>query len=292
LESKLVFITPESIAFKHYSEAQEQTRNLKLFNTEVAVSIGQHIEEALATTLPNQLAQALAPLTQTLHELASKLTSTNQRAIGDFANEFAHRLEANTGEHLQSLATTLGNLSVSLQDLESRLNNSGSGLAQNVKESSETMGNFIGSMETAARSIRDAAMPLTENSRLVGEASQRLVDATHNIEQIVGNTQNAVQEICDVLRTTLETTAGQWKDYEERFQEVDESLASVLDQITSTVQRTTESLGDFVKKIDEKFSGAIDKLGGGIEELNEFAQSIEQVTHRFDGQDRHQVSPK
>jgi hypothetical protein len=40
LEAKLVFVTPESIAFDHYREAQEQTRNLRLFNTTPRILIG------------------------------------------------------------------------------------------------------------------------------------------------------------------------------------------------------------------------------------------------------------
>jgi hypothetical protein len=68
LESKVLFVTPESIAFDHYREAQEQTRNLKLFNTEVAISVGRRIEEALAATLPKMLEQAMAPIGQTITE--------------------------------------------------------------------------------------------------------------------------------------------------------------------------------------------------------------------------------
>jgi methyl-accepting chemotaxis protein len=104
-------------------------------------------------------------------------------------------------------------------------------------------------------------------------------------EQIVLGAQNEVREIGSLLRTTLEATAKQWEDYERRFQDVDQSLSSVLDQITRTVQANVESLAEFVQKIDEKFSSAIDKLGGGIDELSEFAQSIEQATHQLNGAD-------
>ena len=77
LESKLTFVMPESIALKHLYEAKEQTRNLKLFNTEVAISIGRHVEEALATTLAKQLMQVMTPIATTLSEVANKLTSMN-----------------------------------------------------------------------------------------------------------------------------------------------------------------------------------------------------------------------
>jgi methyl-accepting chemotaxis protein len=281
LESKLVFVTPESIAFDHYREAQEQTRNLKLFNTEVAVSIGRHVEEALAATLPNQLAQAMAPITESLNAVANKLTSMNEGAIGELAGKFATKLEGTTGEHLQALATTLGSLSTSLEQLNRHLAESGSGLVRNVSDSSQEIRSVVDAMANTARSIQEAGAPIAESSRLLTDASQRIADATRNTEQIIVGAQNEIREIGTLLRTTLETTAKQWEDYEKRFKDVDESLSAVLDQITRTVQSNVESMGEFVKKIDEKFSGAIDKLGGGIDELNEFAQSIEQTTSKL-----------
>src|SRR5882757_9639688 len=88
LESKLVFVTPESIAFDHYREAQEQTRNLRLFNTEVAISVGKRVEEALVATLPNQLTQAMAPMIKNLEDVARKLTEMNEGAIGKLTENF------------------------------------------------------------------------------------------------------------------------------------------------------------------------------------------------------------
>src|SRR5262249_13715447 len=86
LERNLVHLTPESIAFNHYREAQEQTRNLKLFNTEVAISIGRRIEEALASTLPTYLSQAMAPISKSLDQAVAKLSTMNESAIGQLAS--------------------------------------------------------------------------------------------------------------------------------------------------------------------------------------------------------------
>jgi hypothetical protein len=92
LEAKLHFITPESIAFKTYRESQEQTKALRLFNTEVAISVGKRIEEALAASLPGFLAQAMAPIEKSLNEVANKLTSMNEGAIGQMAGDFVDKL--------------------------------------------------------------------------------------------------------------------------------------------------------------------------------------------------------
>src|ERR1700736_256372 len=128
LESKLVFITPEAIAFNQYREAQEQTRNLRLFNTEVAISVGKRIEEALAATLPIYLAQAMAPIGKSLDEVANKLTSMNEGAIGEMAGNFVDKLQGATGEQMQGLATTLGELGTSLERIKHGMNESGAAL--------------------------------------------------------------------------------------------------------------------------------------------------------------------
>ena len=428
LERKLVFVTPESIAFDHFRESQEQTRNLRLFNTEVALSIGRRIEEALAATLPNYLAQAIAPIGESLNNVATKLTSMNEGAIGQLAGTFVHELKGATGDQMNDLAETLGRLRSSLEDLTSRMNESGAGLAESVARSSQEMrdavstmtsslseaishmtgrseqaganfatqlstaattfqsasdrtasrieeavnavtgelltrtarigedvaraameagegsrtrivhagdevarqlsgvgdqlsnamnrmregvegavreianiergvANHVGAMsqlskaaqdtETAmlgtARSMREAGAPLADSSRLIAEASRMISNATSSAEQSIAAAQTEIRSIAELMRTTLQATARQWQDYEQRFGNVDEQLRGVLDRIIQQVHENLDVLGTFVQRIDEKLSGAVDRLGGGIEDLNEVAQSIERATHHTNG---------
>ncbi|MET3912679.1 hypothetical protein ABID59_007051 [Bradyrhizobium sp. S3.3.6] len=115
LERKMVFVTSEYLAFEHLKETKEQTAGLKKFSTEIAVSIGRSIDEALSSGLPRHLADALAPIGKSLEDVASKLTSMNEGAIGDLAGKFVDRLDASTGEHMAGLARTLEELRSSLE---------------------------------------------------------------------------------------------------------------------------------------------------------------------------------
>jgi methyl-accepting chemotaxis protein len=423
LEAKLVFVTPESIAFNQYREAQEQTRTLKLFNTEIAISIGKRIEEALAATLPAYLAQAMAPIGKSLDEVANKLTSMNEGAIGEMAGSFANKLQGATGDHFQGLAGTLSELRSSLEDMNRNMKHSGSEMVASVSQSaqemrsivetmtshlndaairmstsSETAGTRFSSeltsassafeaassrlsaqieaavgsisreltskstsigervadaaikageesrakvveagndltrtfseigdrlaeaieriercfggtveemskiedaigrhvqslsqltraaqetedaMSTSAKSMVEAGQPLAEGSRLIAAASQRILDATSNSEKGISGAQTEIKNISELLQSTLRTTSEQWASYERRFKDVDESLGVVLDRIVRSVQENLEALRTFVEKVDEKLSGAVDRLGGGIDELGEFAQSMEHLT--------------
>ena len=140
-----------------------------------------------------------------------------------------------------------------------------------------------GAMTKSAESMRDAGAPLTETSRQMADASRRIADATASAERSISGAQAEIRDIGQLLHATMETTAQQWRDYEQRFKGVDESLGVVLDRIIQSVQENLEALRSFVEKIDEKLSGAVDKLGGGIDELGEFAQSMEQLTAKLNG---------
>jgi methyl-accepting chemotaxis protein len=384
LESKLVFVTPESIAFDHYREAQEQTRNLRLFNTEVAISVGKRIEEALAATLPSYLAQAMAPIGKSLDQVAVKLTSMNEGAIGELAGSFANKLQGVTGESMTGLVTTLSDLRISLEEMNRGISANGLGLTTATREfegvssrmanrieeaveavtrglvsQSESIGRNVaqaaidageqsrtkviaagadvaetlsgigqqlsdavrgmeeslqgtvramsniersiaehvssisllskatleteGAMTSSAKSMREAGAPLVETSRLIAEASKRISDVTGNSEAGISGALIEIRNISQLLQTTLQTTAEQWQRYEQRFKGVDDSLGLVLDRIIRSVQENLDTLATFVTKIDEKLSGAVDKLGGGITELGEFAESMEQITTRLNG---------
>jgi prophage DNA circulation protein len=290
LEQKIVLVTSEWIAFEHLREAKEQTRNLKQFNTEVAISVGKRLEEALSAHLPTYLAQAMAPISKSLEEVATKITAMNEGAIGELAGKFAGKLEGTTGVHIQALADTLSELRTSLADINQRLSESGGGLARHIADSSQDLRAALEAIGIAAGALKEAAGPLTETSRLIADASQRMVTATQAAQEIISGARAEIHEVAEALRASLESTARQWESYEKRFKDVDESLGVVLERIVASVQANLEGLRSFVEKIDEKLAGAIDKLGGGIDDLGEFAQRMEQVTSRLNGGGPH-VTP-
>jgi len=81
----------------------------------------------------------MAPIGRSLDDVANKLTSMNEGAIGEMAGKFVNKLQGATGEQMQGLAHTLGDLRSSIEELNRRMNESGSGLAENVARSTQEM---------------------------------------------------------------------------------------------------------------------------------------------------------
>jgi hypothetical protein len=227
LESKLVFVTPESIAFDHYREAQEQTRNLRLFNTEVAISVGRRIEEALAATLPSYLAQAMAPIGKSLDQVANKLTSMNEGAIGDLAGSFADKLQGVTSESMTGLVTTLSELRTSLEEMNRGISANGLGLttatrefegvssrmASRIEEAVEAVTRgLISQSASIGKDVAQAAIDAGEESRAkvlaagtdvaqtLSGIGQQLSDAVNSMEQSL---QGTVREMSNIERSIV-----------------------------------------------------------------------------------------
>jgi hypothetical protein len=439
LEAKLQFVTPESIAFNTYREAQEQTKALKLFNTEIAISVGKRVEEALVASLPGFLAQAMAPIERALTDVANKLTSMNEGAIGQMAGDFVEKLQGAAGAQMKGIAETLGQLRSSIESLNTQLSTTGNALADKVGTSTSdlhnagrdmasllqsagdnlnglsskladalerTMGAMTSSTERAsqqfegashrsashieeaissivnrlksetvdlgaqlvketvaagndsrkliieagtdlassvseinaklsqavddmrtalqhvaseiaraeqgigahvssislltqatrdsenamtgaARSMREAGAPIAESSRLIAEGTRKMSEATGSAERRINMAQAQIDGIGHRLESALTSMTKQWLSYEQRFKGLDESLGAVLDRIIENVRKNVDLLGTFMKTVDERMSSAVDKLGGGIEELSEFAETVEKATLRFNGVSHH-----
>jgi methyl-accepting chemotaxis protein len=117
----------------------------------------------------------------------------------------------------------------------------------------------------------------------MADASGHILKSNRAVQEGVDRAQTEFREVANVLRSTLEATTRSWENYDGRFREVNEDLGQILDRILRSVQDNLEALRSFMEQIDAKLSGAVDRLGGGIDELTEFAQQMEQVTARLNG---------
>jgi hypothetical protein len=135
----------------------------------------------------------MAPIGKSLDEVASKLTSMNEGAIGEMAGSFVEKLQGAAGQQMLGLATTLGDLRSSIEELNRRMNESGSGLAENLDRSTGEMRAAIAAMTSAlnemsahaARGLEDSRAAMT---RQIETASAALGDVARRVSEILDQT--------------------------------------------------------------------------------------------------------
>ena len=95
----------------------------------------------------------MAPIGKSLDEVADKLTSMNEGAIGEMAGNFVDKLQGATGEQMQGLATTLGELGTSLERIKHGMNESGAALEDVSRKISEVISETISRMTASSEQV-------------------------------------------------------------------------------------------------------------------------------------------
>jgi hypothetical protein len=470
LEDKLRRVTPESIANRQYREAREQTRNLRRFNDEVALTVGRYVEEALNNSLPGHLSKAMEPVAVKLGEVTSNLSRMNEDALRSMADGFGRSIQGAAGDQIRGLANVVSEVKASLDGMREKMDQGGAELAENVRRSTEDMraaivamtgainevsGKIEGSvarggealdrqlenagqalhaisdkitasleaamsrissgseaaatkfveqlalaatglqsssermaaqiegaisglgnaalvaskqvaqdaarvgavlaqeteeaskeaattirnaaselsralegltddlrtavrematqldgtvrelrdmeasisrqrnafqsvvesakstevaMTGAAKSIREASAPLASASQGIAEASRTIENSIRGAVDAMATSQQQARVISDRLTETLETLQRAWANYETRFNSVDASLERAFRQIFQHVESNIDALHKFVTQVDGKLSETVERLGGGIEILGDFAHLLERAT--------------
>ena len=385
LEERLQFATPESKTFQLADLAEKQHEELQRLNTDIAVAIGQRVEEALNSTLPTHLSEPLQSLSARLEHVAGNLNNMNVDALKSMGHAFNQELLGATQGQFQELAVVLSDLKASLGGMKERMDESGSQLAQNVRdstgdiraameavteavnqmasnlrtgaeESNDAMERQIAALnerleqvsETLAARVAEIGSQITERAGVAGneavaiiaQSAQALRDALANaaeefervereiaahreaihqiaegtgtageaaqtaaksfqeaagplsavardIARAAGDTRTATQNAVDAIQLAqrqiqqtgdhLSQAAEKSRQSSERFSGVDESLGKILQDLVNTTQQAIEHIQNYVTQLDGLFSASIDRLAGGVEGLEQIAESLEET---------------
>lgn len=282
LEQRMQFVTPEWIAFKQLRQAEEQTNNLKLFNTEVAIAVGRHVEQALNATLPDHLSKAMEPVARALGEVGEKLTGMNQSAISELANGFAQKLQGASGQQMQALADTLGELKGSLLYLNEKMAESGTGFAEKVAQSTEEMRQAIAAMTGAIQEVAARAEKGMESSQLA--INQQIAAAITALEDMSRRLAETMDGVGARLTSGTETAAGefvrQFGAGAAAMEAASERTAQRIEQAVNQIMNAATAAGErAATATEEKIAGAAKQVSAGLAGIgNDFAASIDRLT--------------
>lgn len=263
LEERLVIKTPEAIAYEDSREIKQQTEYLKMFTTEVAISVGRYVEEALNKTLPVHLSNAMEPVAKKLEEVTGNLNKMNEEALTKMADGFGERLQGATGDQFKGLADVLQDLKGSLDGISVRMNSSGDALADRIRQSSEEMRSAVTTMTNA---IAEIATRVEGGATRSAEAMDRQLETT----------REAMTALAEQIAKSVEASAARLVQGSEtaatRFSsEIDNAAHRLGDQ---TAEALSDVLSEFRNSVQQMASG-LDRTTG---ELREVERSL--LAHR------------
>ncbi|MGY2733616.1 anti-phage ZorAB system protein ZorA [Sphingomonas sp. UYP23] len=266
LERGLLYIPPQRLAVEQLEVLREQRDQLKFFNTDVALQLTDRIGE--------QFRAAMAPVTQSLGDLNSNMTSVTQ-GIGAGARE---AIEKVSGEQLRGLSDTLASLRERLDDIGTKVGSSGSDAAEQIKAAGSEF-------SSAARDIRDAFDKLVGNvdglgQRLTtqGEESSRAQDeAMARIREGLEGAQARTTEMMERAVAALQAAGRQAAEDMQR--DLGNALASGVARNQETFRVAMEESGEALRETSAGLARAIAGAADGIERAGaNFARSSDNAS--------------
>jgi hypothetical protein len=341
IEERTLFITEQSLSERQLTIQQDSLQELKLFNSNIAMKIGDAVRTAIQSSndgitekldlIADKFASVLGNSSQgaskvvsdamkvalegtlqdasvAIGEVSRKMESLPQQLV-DAANAIRSSGEAATAQQ-RELANTLQH------GLQHMLEAAGAQLVSGVRDganqamselkstgaifgaSADKLGTFIAQFTQNGDSYLDALKSVTaESQRMEGglrEISSQIATAADNltkassavdgnVEQLLSGINNfnraatessrVIQESQQAIRITVDSLQQQMSRHIQRFDNVDERLATVFNSIASHLELQSKQMHERLTTMDQALATAVNQFEVLIDDLTDAVRS-------------------
>jgi len=231
IELGLQFVTPEYLAIEQLREAQEQTKSLKNFSTDFALS--------LAGTLQPVFSNAVAPLGETLREIDRKFAG----GIGDVVQGVA-------GDEIRQMTNMLGGVISSLGNSKTEMD----GIGAVIREAAEKLRDAsVGASEDVMKQLNTVMNSMADRDKeRTLQLDQLMEKIKHGVEQsglaageqmkqVASDIATGMSGVSDGVRMSAQAMAEQMERVSGELKRIEESMKGCVKDMDSLVGRASET---------------------------------------------------
>ena len=317
IDERVEYFSAERLSNKVLQESKKQSFALESFAIDLAVTMGQVMQEHVA-----------APLVEAINELAENQKTANDETIQKVMEEFAASISGAAGVEMQSLAETIKtisnkleeqlvalseghkamnetatfimtemtnvaeNASTKINDLSGEISNAVSA-QKGLNESNGELHERIKETVFTAGNVIEKSNDVLENANITIDKQSELISQSNNIAEQFVNTGKSIEQTHVLIADTQEQIKQNWKDYQDRFTSVDESLGNMFNNLNDGMSQYARSTNEYLIELDKhaakvvtelafaskEISNSIESLGEGLEQHgNDFMKQISSAT--------------
>ena len=265
VEAGLAFMPEQTLAQKQLEALTEQSTQLKKFNTDFAVTMGEAMTQAMAP-----VSSQLGRIEQGLSDQREQLTS----GVGDAVNKMA-------GGEIRELGRVLTDLRSELSGISGTLSAGGDAAAQQMQQASSTLAEMTDRLQQnflqMTRDVRQAGHDA--NAQFVGSASQMGEVLQGALEAIRSSSMQNSQRLSDIG----ERLDGITQDFGLKAQDSFQRALSVSsEQTAQSLTHAGEKMRESMSEAFQDWSSTLDEAVGGISRLNGgMAQSADAIDRQI-----------
>ena len=290
IESGLHHLTLESLGIERNTIMNDQLVQLKTFNTDLAMKIGEQVQASLEKTFD--------PLVKKLADMGDDINESNMKNLENITGEVIKGIQGAAGESMDRVANTLDAvsdklggltdiLSGALSTFDSDFKNILNGLKSSLEESTQSVAEGVGktmvdmnkgiseSTSTATKLIADLAGTIETLSQSGEEIASRggevLRASVSAAAEAAGESMTrAGQELSDGFKESTADLVNSFTIMNGQVAALDDSLTSMSDKLATINDKLAES-SESIKDASVQFRAAGGGLQSVIEPLSNFA---------------------
>ena len=274
-------VTAEHLLAEALKEARQQSAELKHFNTTLAVSVAEALDERMASRLVPKLEQVLAAIDR----LREEQVMFNQESLTRILSQFQQSLDRAAAREMEALATTI-------RQAREGLAEAGEALSHHRESVTASLNAAVAHFESSVQLLTDrlalAGAPMVEAARRWAESVARVEAVVHQVTQTAEVVERALTDAAVAIRTAgesvrgsvadvqavlksatglLESSSGVARDMTQATGQL-RTAADGLSQTAAALRLQTEALTSTWEHQKERFQGLDDELGRAFDRLS------------------------
>lgn len=249
-------------------ESRERTGRLKHFETELAISLGNAISQAVSPKVDEMTSR----LVESIEGLSDKIGTMNQEAMERMLTDFSSMLKQTTDDEMNQLRQTL-------EDLSGKLDNAGRTIGQSATAASQALdkagADLLIRVESVTASLSTGAANLETAAQEVKVAMNDLDVTVSNAAELGRHGITAFQQVLG----TADTAIGKLKEASDSLGDSASSLTKMSGQLANAVDtveelsREQQAVVTAVKEATPTALAAIERVSGVLEKAGENTQT-------------------
>lgn len=192
------------------------------------------------------------------------------KASNDAVQGIAKAMNESVGAAIERMNADVTALSLALQRAEKAFTDQMGAMRDAVSGSGEVATSF----RQVASDVGRAAAPLIQSSSDMRASSEALSSAVTGALSVITQSQDAARILSENLIEHTEKIRSVWDSHEQRFAQVDTSLAAAVATLSNETDKYAQNLKTYVLDIDKGCADAVARLSQIVNDLKENAGDL------------------
>ena len=255
LERGLLYVPAQKLAVEQLDELREQSRELKTFNTDLALQIGERVGA--------QFQHAMAPVAESLSSLNAGMATMSEGLREGLGQSAADAVSAAASGELRALGQTLNALREQLESLGGHVGASGEDASRQIRAAGadfrEAAENIRAAFEQLAGQVDGLGARMVEQ----GDAAAR--SQSEALERALGQLEAAQARSADAITGAVDALQGAGRAAATGLQQdLSSALTLGVKESQATFRHAVEESGEGLRSAAAGLARAVDEASGRV----------------------------